>query len=192
MDSKFIDAVQSKKLVRVRLALSNELMLDPRGVTFSEMLRYAESNLSSLYQDDDGKIYDNEKSKWSEDFLYDLKNGLDLNFSREKLALYEAVAKFVLREKAKQIIPQKVEYYSEIMGVKPIAVKINSAKKRYGSCSGKNSLNFSLYLMDKEEDFIDYVVVHELAHIKHHNHSKDFYKFIEGFMPDYKERMKLK
>ena len=41
MDSKFIDAVQSKKLVRVRLALSNELMLDPRGVTFSEMLRYA-------------------------------------------------------------------------------------------------------------------------------------------------------
>ena len=96
MDSKFIDAVQSKKLVRVRLALSNELMLDPRGVTFSEMLRYAESNLSSLYQDDDGKIYDNEKSKWSEDFLYDLKNGLDLNFSREKLALYEAVAKFVL------------------------------------------------------------------------------------------------
>lgn len=98
----------------------------------------------------------------------------------------------LLREKAKQIIPKKVEYYSGIMGVKPIVVKINSAKKRYGSCSGKNSLNFSLYLMDKEEDFIDYVVVHELAHIKHHNHSKDFYRFIEGFMPDYKERMKLK
>lgn len=98
----------------------------------------------------------------------------------------------LLREKAKLIIPQKVEYYSGIMGVKPTAVKINSAKKRYGSCSGKNSLNFSLYLMDKEEEFIDYVVVHELAHIKHHNHSKDFYNFIEGFMPDYKERMKLK
>lgn len=97
----------------------------------------------------------------------------------------------ILREKAKNIIPLKVKYYAEIMDVEPESVKINSAKKRYGSCSGTNNLNFSLYLMDKDERFIDYVVVHELAHIKHHNHSKDFYKFIEQFMPDYKERMKL-
>ena len=117
MDSKFIDAVQLKKLVRVRLALSNELMLDPRGVTFSEMLRYAESNLSSLYQDDDGKIYDNEKSKWNEDFLYDLKNGLDLNFSREKLALYEVVAKFVLREKAKQMEQDDIKKQSKSLSI---------------------------------------------------------------------------
>lgn len=96
-----------------------------------------------------------------------------------------------LRKKAKDIIPKKVEYYAKIMQVSPNGVKINSAKKRYGSCSGTNNLNFSLYLMDKDERFIDYVVVHELAHIKHHNHSKDFYRFIEQFMPDYRERMKL-
>ena len=97
----------------------------------------------------------------------------------------------ILRKKAKQIIPQKVAYFSSIMGVKPTDVKINSAKKRYGSCSSKNSLNFSLFLMDKDEKFIDYVVVHELAHIVHHNHSKAFYSLIEKYMPDYKERMKL-
>ena len=98
----------------------------------------------------------------------------------------------ILRQRAKVVIPQRVEYYSAIMGVKPTAVKINSAKKRYGSCSGENSLNFSLYLMDKDERVIDYVVVHELAHIKHHNHSKAFYSFIEKYMPDYKDRIKLK
>lgn len=97
----------------------------------------------------------------------------------------------LLRKKAKVIIPLKVEYYANLMQVNPNSVKINSAKKRYGSCSGTNNLNFSLYLMDKDERFIDYVVVHELAHIRHHNHSKDFYKFVEQFMPDYKERMKL-
>ena len=97
----------------------------------------------------------------------------------------------LLRQKAKEILPAKVEFYAKIMQVEPASVKINSAKKRYGSCSGTNNLNFSLYLMDKDERFVDYVVVHELAHIKHHNHSKDFYKFIEQFMPDYKERMKL-
>lgn len=97
----------------------------------------------------------------------------------------------LLRKKAKEILPAKVEYYAKTMQVEPASVKINSAKKRYGSCSGTNNLNFSLYLMDKDERFVDYVVVHELAHIKHHNHSKDFYRFIEQFMPDYKERMKL-
>ncbi len=93
----------------------------------------------------------------------------------------------LLRQNAKTIIPQKVAYYSRVMGVEPTSVKINSARKRYGSCSGKNSLNFSLYLMDKPEEFIDYVVIHELAHIKHHNHSKDFYSFVSQFMPNYKE-----
>ena len=97
----------------------------------------------------------------------------------------------LLREKAKSILPEKVKYYSSIMDVYPNSIKINSAKKRYGSCSGENNINFSLYLMDKDERFIDYVVVHELAHIKHHNHSKAFYGFIERFMPDYKERKKL-
>lgn len=96
-----------------------------------------------------------------------------------------------MRQKAKEIIPQKVSYFSKIMGVTPTAVRINSAKTRYGSCSGKNSLNFSLYLMDKDERFIDYVVVHELAHIKHHNHSKAFYAFVEEFIPDYKTISKL-
>ncbi len=96
-----------------------------------------------------------------------------------------------LRQKAKEVLPLKVEYFSEIMGVKPSSIKINSAKKRYGSCSQKGSLNFSLYLMDKDERFIDYVVVHELAHIKHLNHSKEFYSFIEDYLPDYKERIKL-
>lgn len=96
-----------------------------------------------------------------------------------------------MRQRAKQIIPPKVEYYSKIMGVTPTSVKINSAKTRYGSCSGKNSLNFSLYLMAKDERFIDYVVIHELAHINHHNHSKEFYEFIEKFMPDYKIISKL-
>ncbi len=97
----------------------------------------------------------------------------------------------LLRKKAKEIIPQRVKKYANVMQVQPSSVKINSAKKRYGSCSGTNNLNFSLYLMDKDERFIDYVVVHELAHIKHHNHSKDFYELIEQYMPDYKERMKL-
>ena len=62
---------------------------------------------------------------------------------------------------------------------------------RFGSCSGKNSLCFSWRLMQYPPEAIDYVVVHELAHIRHHDHSPAFYALIERYMPDWRERMKL-
>lgn len=89
---------------------------------------------------------------------------------------------------AKTIIPQKVEYYSKIMGVTPTGITVTSAKTRFGSCSPKNSLSFSWRLMRYPESAIDYVVVHELAHIIHHNHSKNFYALVASVMPDYKKR----
>ena len=93
--------------------------------------------------------------------------------------------------KAKNIIPERVEYYSKLTNLTPVGIKITKAKKRFGSCSSRNSLCFSCYLMLYPIEAIDYVVMHELAHIRHHNHSTDFYKLIENYMPDYKEREKL-
>ena len=77
------------------------------------------------------------------------------------------------------------------MHLYPSSVKVTSAKKRFGSCSAKNSLCFSLYLFDYPDKAIDYVVVHELAHIKEHNHSKRFWRVVENYLPDYKERDKV-
>ncbi len=92
---------------------------------------------------------------------------------------------------AREIIPPLVEKYSKIMGLKPTSVKITSAKKRFGSCNSKNSLCFSWRLMAYPTAAVEYVVVHELAHIKHHNHSPAFYALIEKYMPDYRQRQKL-
>jgi hypothetical protein len=77
------------------------------------------------------------------------------------------------------------------MSVTPIAVKINSAKTRWGSCSNKKSLNFSWRLIMADDDVIDYVVVHELAHLREMNHSPRFWAVVEAVLPDYRER-KLK
>lgn len=96
-----------------------------------------------------------------------------------------------LRRAAREKIPQLVEEYSNIMGLKPTGVKITSAKSRFGSCSAKNGLCFSWRLMAYPEDAVRYVVVHELAHIAHHNHSSAFYSVVKKYMPDYKERQKL-
>ncbi len=96
-----------------------------------------------------------------------------------------------LRQKAKAYLPQRVTYYSNIMGVSPTRITITGAKTRFGSCSPKNSISFSYYLMQYPPQAIDYVVVHELAHIRHHNHSKQFWALVEQYMPDYKARRKL-
>ena len=77
------------------------------------------------------------------------------------------------------------------MGVRYTGLKITAAKTRFGSCNSKNSICFSLYLMSYPENAIDYVIVHELAHIKEKNHSSAFYKVVESVLPDYKDRRKL-
>lgn len=84
-----------------------------------------------------------------------------------------------MRAEAKRIIPPRVEYFSKLLSLYPTSVKITSAKTRHGSCSGKNALCFSLYLMTQSSIFIDGVILHELAHIKHKNHSAAFYAFLD-------------
>ncbi len=86
---------------------------------------------------------------------------------------------------AKDYIPSRVKHYAEIMKLTPSDVKINSAKTRWGSCSGKNSLNFSYFVMMADDRLIDSVVVHELSHIAHHDHSAKFWELVHRTMPDY-------
>ena len=96
-----------------------------------------------------------------------------------------------LKAKAREILPHKVAYWANIMGVSPTGIKITTAQKRYGSCSAKNSLCFSCFLMQQPESAIDLVVVHELCHIKEKNHGPRFYALLEQYLPDYRERKKL-
>ena len=96
-----------------------------------------------------------------------------------------------LFHRAKDEIPPIVNRYAEIMGLFPTGIKITHAQKRFGSCSAKNSLCFSYKLMKYPQAAIEYVVVHELAHIAHKNHGKDFYALIYSILPDYKKREAL-
>lgn len=96
-----------------------------------------------------------------------------------------------LRASAKAYLPMRVQYFAALMGLAPKSVRITSAKTRFGSCSAQNGISFSYLLMRYPTAAIDYVVVHELAHIKEKNHGKQFYALIARYMPDYKERAAL-
>ena len=90
-----------------------------------------------------------------------------------------------LKTLARDLLPKRVKYYSDIMGVSTSGIKITSAKSRWGSCSYKNSLCFSYRVMLLPLELIDLIVVHELAHIRVKDHSKRFYDEVHKYMPDY-------
>jgi predicted metal-dependent hydrolase len=97
----------------------------------------------------------------------------------------------LLRQKAKALLPLLVERYSAQMGVSSTGITVTGARTRFGSCSPKNRLCFSFRLMGYPLPAIEYVVVHELAHIRHKNHGPDFYAEIEKVLPDWKTRNQL-
>jgi len=87
---------------------------------------------------------------------------------------------------AKQVLTDRTFAYAREMGLLPRAVKVNSAKTRWGSCSSKGSINYSWRLIMADEEVINYVIVHELAHLKELNHSPKFWAVVASILPDYK------
>jgi len=93
-----------------------------------------------------------------------------------------------LTQRAEEIIPGRVAHFGEVMGLWPTAVKITRTRSRFGSCNSKDKLFFSCRLMLYPAEAVDYVVVHELAHILHKNHGSEFWNTVETYLPDYRQR----
>lgn len=92
------------------------------------------------------------------------------------------------RKRAEEILRARLGRYAERIGVSPASVRLSRAERRWGSCSGKGRLNFSWMLAAADERAADYVIVHELCHLREHNHSAAFWRLVEGALPDYRAR----
>lgn len=89
------------------------------------------------------------------------------------------------RKEAREYLTGRIVYFSEKYGFSYRDIRITGALTRWGSCSGRNNLNFPWRLLMAREDVIDYVVVHELCHTVHKNHSVHFWKLVESIVPDW-------
>ena len=153
--------VKNSEIVEVRA---------PYRVSRKEILSYVEKNLGWIEK----KIREAEEKEKRTEKVRTLTS-LELN---------------ELADKACEVIGNKVRYYAPIVGVTYNKISIRNQKTRWGSCSSKGNLNFNVALMLAPIEVLDYVVVHELCHRLHLNHSKEFWKEVEKAIPDYKEKEK--
>lgn len=100
-------------------------------------------------------------------------------FSREELERLAALAR--------QVLPRKAERFASVLGVRYGRITIRRQRTRWGSCSARGDLSLNCLLMLAPERVQDYVVVHELCHRKHMDHSPRFWAEVERVMPDWRE-----
>ncbi|HHT64186.1 MAG: M48 family metallopeptidase [Bacillota bacterium] len=88
---------------------------------------------------------------------------------------------------AKSFLSERTNFWAQKMGVSYQTIYIRNQKTRWGSCSIKNNLSFNMRIIMAPLEVVDYIIIHELAHLKEMNHSKRFWRVVEEFCPDYKK-----
>jgi predicted metal-dependent hydrolase len=117
--------------------------------------------------------------------IYEEENKI-LLFGKKQALHVENLEKFY-KEKTQEIIQKIVDEYSSKMNLFPTKIGFRKAKRRWGSCSHNNALSFNTSLAQLPLECITYIVIHELAHIKHKNHQKSFWLLVQDFCPSYKK-----
>ncbi|MDD2234171.1 MAG: SprT family zinc-dependent metalloprotease [Desulfitobacteriaceae bacterium] len=94
---------------------------------------------------------------------------------------------FWCKKQARQIFRNKLDHYAGIMGVKYKTLRIKEQKTKWGSCSAQGNINLNWKVIMAPDIVIDYLIIHELAHLKYLNHSRDFWDLVADYMEDYKQ-----
>lgn len=130
-----------------------------------------------------------------ERFLFEKRDWIEMQRARmlrrqESIVSVSALTDEQLRTLKKRALPaftERTAYYAPLVGVTYGRITIRSQKSRWGSCSAQGNLNFNCLLLLAPPEVLDYVVVHELCHRKHMNHSTGFWAEVERVMPDYRQ-----
>jgi len=94
------------------------------------------------------------------------------------------------KKQAKEIIIDRTKFLANQFSFNPSSIRISGAMRRWGSCNSKKRLNFSWRLVMTPQEVIDYVIIHELSHLTHLNHSRFFWAKVKAILPDYQNRKK--
>ena len=155
-----------------RKTMSLEIKADG-SVVVRAPLRLSEAKIQKFVE---------EKQEW---ILKNLEKIQKRDAQKENVQKLSALERQHLQNKACVVIPRRVAYYAEKLGVSYGKITLRQQKTRWGSCSSEKKLNFNWKLILAPPEVLDYVVVHELCHLKEMNHSKAFWDEVGKVMPEY-------
>jgi len=194
LNLKIVKSKKVKKNIYFKIkTLQNTPYLEvkiPYSITKSETLYILKQNITSIK-----RLYLKYKK--------DEKNQLELDdeillfgktISIKEIASNKKDKNQIREELYKEQAPIKilplVNFWQEKMNLYANKISFRKTKRQWGSCSSKNNISLNTYLCMLPKELIDYVIVHELAHIKHKNHSKEFWSLVGKFYPNYKDAKK--
>ncbi len=181
----------NKKIVTVKLENKKNIKHCYLRVLNSELL---EIKANIYFTINDAKELINKKKDWIENSISKMINK---SIQKDEFLLLGEIKKIeehkiknidiFYKNEIQKILPQKVEEFSKKMNLFPTSISYRKNKRTWGSCNYKNGLNFNILLMKFPIEIMEYVIIHELAHIKYKNHSKDFWNLVYKYCPNYKE-----
>ncbi|MCX6151719.1 MAG: SprT family zinc-dependent metalloprotease [Ignavibacteriales bacterium] len=199
----------SKKAKRIRIQISSDKGLElivPSRMSITEAEKLLESkkqwikkHLKKIFNKEKEYFYFGEKLFIEQQFDMFLKSP-QVELIGHKLLLITTVGNELpkqnifdswLRNAAVEYIPSRTNALAKKHGFIFNRLKIRGQKSRWGSCSGKGNLSFNFKLLSFRKEVIDYVIIHELCHLKEMNHSRKFWSLVELYLPDYKNYKKI-
>lgn len=194
------ESKKAVKYLRLKVGQSGDISLSiPLRASQKSILEFLEKNLEWLRKTSAKiKAKNSQKNENQVEFLgasYELiidkkASGVSIELFSIKAAS-KADFKAFCDAKAKEILNASISRFAPLIARPINHISFKHMRTRWGSCNkAKGYINLSLDLITKKKEFIEYVVLHELAHLVHANHSKDFYALISKHMPDYKARIK--
>lgn len=206
---------KKRKTMEIAVEPPNSITVTaPIGTTKEEIIKKVESKGSWIIQ----KVYSFKHMNYisikrefvnGESFMYlgrnySLQIELDSSVKKPEVKLYRG--KFIVkasdkyeenirkameqwyRDRAKEVIELRVKYYQRFFKLLPMDIKIKEQKKRWGSCTLKNELLFNWRCIMAKSNALDYIIVHEMCHMYHKDHSKAFWELVASVLPDYEVR----
>ena len=192
VDEKFISSFIEKKSAWLKAKIIQQSQADDFSCDFSQgSMLFLFGQLTTLYitfaRQVRTLLTDDINNKQTLIIVLAERNQKKLS---NKVLLAAAVKKHIeeyFKQQAEHIIPLKVATYAQLTSLKPLRIKIRRYSSRWGSCNSRGELSFNTLLMMLPIEVINYVVVHELCHLQHLNHSKEFWQLVAQYIPHYNQ-----
>jgi len=176
----------------MRIENTNELRLSSSRVSKKQLQAFIiENKVWILHQNKSlAEVFAEDSSFYYLNKTYTIKHHPD-SFSLEDECVYLNPLKARLqsdefyKKSAKSYLPERVAFWQKKMNLEYNRLGFRLAKKRWGSCNSKRNISLNPYMMKLSREMIDYIIVHELSHLRHMNHSKAFYQCVQNYIPNY-------